>query len=322
MKQRGAIFGLDLRMAIVIGGLMATVLSTELLSDFEGDRQEQATKKIELLRDALLARYASSTTTTFTSTLSTLFSDGYLDGQSGYYAGNSAEQAATDPWGTTYSVSVVSASKTILGASVTSHFGILVSAGADRSFQSSTTIASEAAFQTWAPAGDDIGLKFNTVLLDRNRVLLMQQRLRTIMDALITFAQRTETAAAADCVAANCGCDDASPVACSGLVDGSGRSLAYCDRTGDGYYCNNEERMMNFYPTDSVENASNPTLAYRTIRTFTTYTSGNLASMQALMTLIGLPTSFAQDHWGRTLRYDSNEYNTTAAPYTASVWYQ
>lgn len=316
MKQRGAIFGLDLRMAIVIVGLMATAISTEFLTDFEGDRQETAIKKTELLRDALLSRYASSTTSTFTSTLNTLFTEGYLDAQSGYFSGNSAEQAGTDPWGTNYTVSVVSATKTILGASVTSHFGILVSAGADRTFQSATTIASEAAFQTWAPAGDDIGLKFNTVLLDRNRVLLMQQRLRTIMDALVTFAQRTEASVATACVAANCGCDDAAPVTCASL------SLAYCDRTGDGYYCNNEERMMNFYPTDSTENFSNPSLAYRTVRGFTTYTSGNLASMQALMTLIGLPTSFAQDQWGRTLRYDSNEYNTTAAPYTASVWYQ
>lgn len=316
MTQRGALFGLDLRMAIIIGGLMATVISAELLSRFEGDRQATSMQRVESVRNAILTRYASSATTTFDDTLTTLLSDGYLNDDAAIYAGSTGTQGAVDAWRQDLAISVVSSPKTLLGADVTSHFGVLVSSGADKVFQSPTTLADEAAFLAWAPAGDDISLKFNTILLDRNRVLLMQQQLKDIMAAMVIYAQRTESTVASTCEAANCGCTDAAPVTCTAL------GLDYCDRTGDGYHCNLEHQMMNFYPTNSVENISNPSLAYSTLAGLSIYTSGNLVSMQSLMTLLGLPTSYAVDAWGRTLNYNSNEYNTTATPYTASVWYQ
>lgn len=336
MTQRGAIFGLDVRMAIVIGGLMAVALSTEMLSDFEGDRTLKTEKRLEQVRDALLGRYSDSATTTFTSTLGTLFSAGYLETNDAYYAQQVSDQGAVDAWGSNLTVNVVSNTKTIMGASVTSHFGILLSPGPDKVYQTATSIANESAFQTWAPTGDDVGLKFNTVLLDRDRVVRMQNQLKRIMEAITTYAQRAEATMVTACTASTCNCTPGTG-ACSTTCTAASPTVPYCDRTGDTYYYPLEEKFYNFYPTDSVESAasaaSSMPWAYSQVRSFTTYTSGNLASMQALMTLVGLPTSFASDPWGRTLRYDSNEYDvaviaastaTTAAPlgYTASVWYQ
>lgn len=330
MTQRGAIFGLDVRLAIVIAGLMATAISAEMLSNFEGERQVKSDRKTENVRDALLTRYANSATTIFTSDASTLLQGGYLDNNQGYYAGDAAAQSNLDSWGTALAVPVVSATKTIYGMPVTSHFGVVASAGPDRVFQSATTLANEAAYRSWTLSGDDVGLKFNTILIDRDRVLRMQTQLRRIMEALATYAQRAESTAASACLAANCGCDDLAPTTCSVA------SVGYCDVTGDTYYCGQEERMYNFYPTEAAEVTANPSRAFSVVRSFTTYTSGNLASMQALMTLIGLPTAYAQDPWGRTLQYDSNAYDsittpvnpstvtTTAspAPYVAAVWFQ
>lgn len=339
MTQRGAIFGLDVRMAIVIGGLMAVALSTEMLSDFEGDRTIKTERRLEQVRDALLNRYSDSTTTTFTSTLSTLFSSGYLETTDAYYAQQVNSQGAQDAWGSNLTVNVVSNTKTIAGATVTSHFGILLSPGPDKVYQTASSIANESAYQTWAiPGGsDDVGLKFNTLLIDRDRVTRMQNQLKRIMEAITAYAQGAETTMVTTCTASTCNCTPstgACSTTCSAVAP---TALPYCDRTGDGYYYPLEEKFYNFYPTDSVESAasaaSSMPWAYSQVRGLTTYTSGNLASMQALMTLIGLPASFAQDPWGRTLRYDSNEYDvavvaastaTTASPlaYTASVWYQ
>lgn len=312
MKQRGAIFGLDIRMAIVIGGLMAVALSAEMISDFEGNRQTRTERTLENLRDALIDRYSGTTSSTFTNTLETLY-DGQAQNLVRYGEASGAE--AVDGWGQTLAVSTTSATENLLGVSVTVHYGIIVSSGPNKTFNSSTIVANRAAYQAWAPVGDDFGIKFNTVLVERDRIVRMREQQRVIMEALAAYAQRREAEHTAICTASSCNCNtDANN--CTSL------GVPYCDRTSDHLYCPGEEKLYNFYPTDTTEAAANSTLAYNVVRGLATYTSGNLTSMQNLLTLIGLPTALATDPWGRTMRYSSNQYATTNPPYTAAVWYQ
>ena len=304
LNCRGALFGLDARLALVVGGVMALALTAQTVSRLQGDRISQAKTQVEAIAEGLKDRYQAASSMTFDTDLATLGTSGYLNPFTtlGSWLGF---DPARDPWGNNLTVAIESGGDTrqLRGFSIPLQLGIVVSAGPDGVFQSTVTAPTVASFETWAPAGDDIGIKFNTAADDEKRALQAQAQLRDISQALWAVAQRN--------LASN-------STYCETPANQTTDRCDVIDGTTDAYF-DGEERWLNYYPLEVGDTAP----SYTTATSGTARTSGNLASMQALVgTDLGLPTAWAQDSWGRVLRYDSNAYDSTTPPYAAVVWYQ
>ena len=304
MIQRGAIFGLDARLALAVGGIMALALSSQMVSQIRGDRVTAARTQVLELREALVKRFSNGQTLTFDTNLTTLATSGYLDAfttlrsWAGFNPG-------LDPWGNALVVRIESGgvTRTVRGYTLPIQMGFIVSAGPDGTFQSTTTAPTQAQYEAWLPAGDDIGLKFNTLPQDLQNVALAQERLRLIAAALETQRLKRE---------------QENDVYCDTLANQTGARCDVVDGTNDAYYTG-EEMGLNYYPLETADTAP----SYTTALGGTARTSGNVASMENFLDQdLGLPINWVRDPWGRVLRYNSNVGNRLSPPYFAMVWYE
>lgn len=292
-SQRGAVFGMDARVALIIASIMAATGGITVLSRVERSKTDAAERGVDQLVNANMNYYRTTGITTVSPDIATLFTSGMME----------ETYLQQDPWGNNWNYVIGSTPIEIEDVPVTMWYGTLHSNGKDGT-DDSLAIASYADWQTWDVAGDDIGLKFSTITIEKDRVALYRKQGQEISDRL----SAVESAWYLD-------------------ADGACPGPGWCTTGGKAY------TNFNYYPISSVD--LNGSVQYfdgvctdtditgtTSACTNTTYISGDQTSMEALMDLLNLPQAHATDPWNRVLRYNSNLTDREDPPFSAQVWYE
>lgn len=289
INQRGALFGMDARIALLAMAVAAAALGLLNLNRIGESKTFLTEQRLLDYKKSYLSAWVSEGPTHVANPSDVLSSTASAYGDA---------TLGVDPWGSAYVFNGVSALKTIEGQSVTIYFYTMQSNGKN-GVNDSVVISTEPDYNTWAPAGDDIGLKFSTYDITHEALLDAQHRLHDITIRLQIYVQQALATLRSDCdILAN-------------------QLTSTCDFNDDAAYTTDEEFKTNLLPRSTGEATASKYYA-----SGTTYTSGDITGMQNLMTFLGLPTSYAQDLMHRTLYYTSNTTGATEAPFAARVWYQ
>lgn len=320
-SQRGAMFSLDARIAVIIGSILAGVISVQSISRVERTRIATAEQQLEELSLGLAAYMEDASTTGVPSTIAALVTSGHV--KSGV--------TDSDPWGNTWQYHAVSENKTIDGITFPVYYAALYSYGPDGLNNSGTAPTTVALQKSFAPGGDDLAVRYNSFDLERKRVDTFKAMGQEVIASLAAF----EAARFSD-----------NQTYCSGLVDsnadavitfGAGATHDYaansaqqyrCDTNYDGTYDQNEEDGLNYFPPSVSDNTRASAAAGgniyfdKRLSGAATIYSTSVSDMQSLLTLLGLPTSYATDPWGQTMVYNSNLFDASFSPFKANVKWQ
>ena len=293
LKQRGALFGMDARIALVAMGVAATAIGVVAITHLDESKINTATNHIVALKNGIF-RQCQMALNCHASYTDPVDSSVNYTSEYDYDNGN-------DPWGTPYLITAVPVSKTIAQETVTVVFYTIVSSGPNAADDSSV-ITNETDYQTWQPAGDDIGLKFSTYQLAHDIVMQDKTRLAEIANRLNAYEKATLETLRTFC-------------------DTPANQLnTNCDFDNSGTYTTDEEFQINLFPKATGEATASKYYSA------TTYTSGDPTGMSNMLQLIGfsstVASTYATDALGRMLRYTSNANGATRAPFAARVWYQ
>lgn len=324
--QRGALFSMDARIALIIASILAAVISVEAMQHIQRSRVETAEAGIQSLMDGLETYYRTVSITTFPANVTDFVAD-VVD--SGIVTDSSL---ATDPWGHNWVYDTCSTTSTMEGVSVTVQYATLFSDGPDGVDDTSSagntlnpsTCASD--FANFKPQNDDIGMKFNTLDIERERVEKSRTQLQQIIAALQTYETQMFMRNQTICQAMAAGSYGGAPQ----------NRIPGCNYNGDATYDSGEEVKLNYFPKSTLDtsaakylvpNAGNtgggaPNSNFSTdAQGKTTYNPTSATDMNTLMTLIGLSTDMSTDPWGRRLCYKSNVSLVDQGPYNVSVTY-
>jgi hypothetical protein len=292
LNQKGAMFGMDARVALIIASVLAATGGVTVMSKIERNRVEAAERGVSILRDGVISYYETIDLDAMPPAIADLFSNSVIE----------EGILADDPWGNAWEYNVVSdTTKSIEDVPVTIFYVVIHSTGKDAT-DNSVGISSIAEYVAWAAGGDDIGIKFNTLEIEKKRVKAYVTMGKTVVNALNVYESSKYLEAEALCA-----------------PGGTNPADADCTNSGKVY------SEYNYYPESNPQgNGGGGTAVYYNNVTgaATSFTSGNAGDMQALMTEIALPTAYAIDPWGRPLNYESNATGRNEAPFSASVWYQ
>lgn len=321
--QRGAMFSMDARIALIIASVLAGVVGTQVIQRIERNRVAAAEEGAQQLLEGLKNYYKTvsldaippgspDTFNTGTNNFESVIVDTGLVAQ---------DNLNTDPWGNVWTYDECNRTATIEGMAVTVHHVILFSHGPDGVADSGTgdiltsgTCAAD--YAGWNTAGDDVGEKFSTFDIERNRVEITRERLNAIRGGLGAYEASHFMEAQSECL-------DKLP-------------LAECDFSDNGTYETGEEVGYNFFPrstNDEVANGGNWTGTHPNdyyyipdgrgaVGSEMDVVGNSLPNMQTFVTMLGLNNEYAQDPWGRTLCYESNVTGQTAAPFTVRLEYR
>lgn len=287
--QKGAMFGMDARVALIIASVLAATGGVTVMSKIERNRVEASERGVSMLKDAIISYYETIDLDAMPPDIATLFSSGVIE----------EGILSVDPWGNSWEYNIVSdTSKSIEDVPVTIFYITIHSSGKDAT-DNSVAISNIAEYTSWTTGGDDIGLKFNTVEIEKKRVSAYQTMGKTVVNALNVYESSKYLEADNLCTTTPADPD--------------------CTNSGKSY------TQYNYYPESNPQgNGGGGSAVYynNVTSTATAFTSANLVDMQALMTELDLPTSYASDPWGRVLNYESNATGRNESPFSASVWYQ
>jgi hypothetical protein len=296
-NQKGAMFGMDARIALIIASVLAATGSVTVMSKLERSRVEAAEIGTVFLTDAIESHYKAegftgspTVPTRVAKDLDELFIKGYITETS----------LIADPWGNEWRYAVLSRLISIEDIELTEHLVTIHSAGKDGVNDTpSPTIAGE--WNEWRPLNNDLGTKFSTIEIGKARITEYQSRGRVIVDKLQAIEE-------ANYLEAESLCPD--ELWCKDIPEVKDKYTGF-----------------NFYPQSSLDTTGSPYFA----EIFTggannIYISGDEQSMKALMKELGLPHSYSKDPWGRVMQYDSNivkeRPRPTKPPFTASIWFE
>lgn len=281
--QRGALFGMDARIALIVASVLLATGGVTIMSRLNQAKVLQTEEALVKLRSGLETYYKTISITELPQSVADLFTEGLMNDLS----------LKTDTWNRSWYYSTHTANVTLEGTAITMHYATLHSAGKD-GIDNSGSITSEGDYAAWEPLGDDIGIKFSTRDVETARLGEYRARGQLITDKLSTY----ESAAYLQATGA---CESSTPE-------------SFCENIDTKNYT-----QLNYYPkSDLDENAD--VKYYSDISGNTTMlTAGDMTDMESLMELIGLPTSYAQDPWGRVLFYHSNITDKSDPPFTASI---
>ena len=318
--QRGAMFSMDARIALVIASVLAGVVGTQILQKIERNRVERTEQGATTLIEGLKTYYQTVALDSVPPGDPSTFNSGTGNFKSVILDTGIVSDAdlATDAWGRTWTYDTCSVDHTIEGVAVTVQYVVLYSGGPDQTDDSGSgdflaNATCEANFAAWQPVNDDIGVKFNTFDIERDRVAEMKRKLDTIKAALQSYETQQYLENQSFC---------ATPA--------NQTSTPRCDFDGASGYLPGEEVNLNYFPrsvNDTQDTSSSPYNYYYIPygRSATgdeiSEVTNSQADMEGLMALIGLTADYAKDPWGRLLCYNSNKLNSTQAPFTATVIY-
>jgi hypothetical protein len=281
--QRGAMFGMDARIALIIAAILAAAGGVTYMSRLERSKVEQAEDASQKLREALLKYYQTVSINRMPATLEEVFAANLVDDPS----------MRKDPWGNPWYFQSFPASVTLGGTPVTVYHAVIYSAGKD-GVDNSPGITSESDYAQWQPLRDDVGIKVSTrdIEMKRNDDYAQQGQL---------IVKKLEDAENAAYLEAQGTCGGETPP-------------EWCTNSSGKNYT-----QFNYYPTSNLDDNADAVRYPSTILNKPVYNSGDENDMQQLMLDLGLPTTFAKDPWGRTLRYHSNASSRADPPFAASI---
>ena len=310
-SQRGAMFSMDARIALIIASVLAGVVGTQVIQRIERNKVAAAEQGVAQLMEGLKNYYTTESLddvppggvadafNTPTDNFESVILDTGLVTQ---------DNLNTDPWGEVWTYDECNRPATIEGSEVTVHHVVVFSHGPDGvpdsagveppdtppftspdyNFLTDGSCATN--YANWSAQGDDIGEKFSTFDIERKRVEITRERLNSIREALGAYESSKFMEAQTNCPGAS-----------------------YCDFDGSTTYESGEEENYNFFPTDGGTTATY-------FEASPTY-NNNIPDMEDLVILLGLNSNLAQDPWGRTLCYESNRTGRPKPPFSAKVEY-
>lgn len=283
MAQRGAMFGMDARIALIVAAILTAAGGLTVMSRLDRSKVEQAEMGAGVLRDAALRYYQQIGINQMPGNLDALFQNALVADPS----------LKTDPWGNPWYYQTFSSNVSLEGTMVYVHYAVIYSGGKD-GVNASPNLNSETDYAEWAPVGDDVGLKLSTRDIEMQRKDEYVARAQLIVDKL-------ESAEA------------------SAFVEAQGT----CGGVEQPEWCSNLEgknyTQFNFYPVSSLDTTEGVVYYATKVKEGRVYQSGNPDDMQQLMADLGLPASYSVDPWGRTLNYHSNMSERSDPPFSASV---
>lgn len=284
--QRGAMFGMDARIALIVAAILAAAGGVTYMSKLERDKVSQAEDGANVLRQGLSKYYQNVSINVLPDNLEPLFASGTV----------AEPSLRKDPWGNPWYYSRASMNVELEGTPITVHYAVIFSAGKD-GVADTSPLTSEADYAGWQTAKDDIGVKFSTRDIEVARRAEYVARAQLIIDKL----EATESAAYIE-AQAGCTAEGEQPTWCT-------------DHEGKNY------TQFNYYPPSSMDEVEDSVSYGRNVLSKPAYQSGEENDMQQLMLDIGLPAAYAKDPWGRILNYHSNVTNRTDPPFAASICY-
>lgn len=339
-RQRGAMFSMDARIALVIASILAGVIGTQAMQRIERSRVETAEQGVVQLMHGLETYYNTVSPTVLPPGNPSTFGSG---------AGNFASvildtgivpdaSLVTDPWGNDWIYDTCTVADTIEGIGMNVQYAVLYSMGPDATadsgendFLSQGSCAAD--FADWSPQGDDIGMKFNSLEIEQARAEKTKEQLTAVVQALQAYETQMYLRNQQICK----DLDDPNVLPAEDNP-AAGRSPG-CDFDTDGLYDSGEEIKFNYYPRSTLDGntsyylvpgAGDDTGAGIPNSNFTVdaqgkdaYNPNSVNDMQTFLQLLGLSNDYLRDPWGRMLCYKSNASSpaATQAPFTASVTY-
>lgn len=282
-SQRGAMFGMDARIALIVAAILTAAGGITYMSKLERGKVDAADEMATKLREGVLKYYSTIGINKLPDALEQLFTANLVDDPS----------ARKDPWGNPWYYEHYDASVTVEGNSIPIHYAIIYSAGKD-GVPNSPALTSEMDYAQWEPLKDDVGIKISTRDIELKRLEEYRARGRLIIDK-IEAAEST------------------------GYLD----AQATCTGTAPPGWCEDTEgknySQFNFYPVSSEDSTEGVIYYNSKVLSKPVYNSGDENDMMQLMADLGLPPAYARDPWGRMLRFHSNITQRADPPFAASI---
>lgn len=281
--QRGAMFGMDARVALVIASILAAVGGWQMMSRLESTKSEAALAHLEIIRDGLEKHYETVGISKLPDSLDELFRANLITDPS----------VRKDPWGNDWEYVHASAQMKLEDTPISAQYAVVFSRGKN-GVNDSGGFGSVEEFAEWAPRKDDIGTKYMSREVEKRRLDEYRARAQLIIDKLESAESAAFLEAQNTCSAAG------APGWCA-------------DLEGKNY------TLFNYYPKSDADDTTGAVYYSEKVLNKRVYSSGNLAEMQQLMIDLGLPASYAQDPWGRVLMINTNITGRTVPPFSASL---
>lgn len=312
INKKGAVFGIDARISLLIISIASLALVINKNAVEESRKLKQVTYDILKLSDHITNKYA--TYHDDISVLNNIYSQSDAD-QDKFWSG--ADDLKYDPWGNPWIFAVFDGEAEnikILGESVYPKCILIYSAGSDGYHYFNKTDSAFA--QNYAECisnkglnvalhskvHDDYFYKFTTIEYEANANKEAKRRLEVIQTALQNYQQAEYNSRLKYC-------DD--------LDSATANTDLLCDINGDNTYVADELSVINFLPKSTLDTNISVNYANATAYNYQTNTD-----RKAFLTRLGLPESYNEDDIGRALYYHSNSTNVITSPYIAKIYYE
>lgn len=281
--QRGAMFGMDARVALIIMAILAAVGGWQMMSRLEGGKVDQAAAQAEQLREGLQKYYETIGLNRMPETLEDLFRSNVVTDPS----------LRRDPWGNVWEYYANSSMVRIEDTPITVQFAVVFSRGKN-ALDDTGGFGGMDDFAEWQPHKDDVGVKFTSREVELKRLGQYRENARLILDKIEAYEAAAFLEAQSTCSAKD------GPEWCA---DMGGKNWT----------------LFNYYPRTDADDTTGVIYYAEKVLNKRTYASGNLDDMQQLMMDLGLPASYAQDPWSRVLMFNPNITARTDPPFAASI---
>jgi hypothetical protein len=282
-SQRGAMFGMDARVALIIMAILAAVGGWQMISRLESQKTDLAEAQAAMLRDGLNKYYATVGINRLPESLDELFQAGIITDPA----------LRKDPWGNSWEYYHLATPVRVEDTPINLQLAVIFSRGKN-AIDDTGGFNSAEEFTAWELLKDDLGVKYTSRDTDLTRLTEYQNQAAQIVDRLENAENVGYLEAQSTCEATN--------------------KPAWCEpQDGKGW------QQFNYYPRTDADDTSGVVYYQERVLQKNSYTSGNLDDMQRLAADLGLPVSVAQDPWGRVLQINTNMAGRTEPPFTASI---
>lgn len=308
--KKGAVFGIDARISLVIIAIVSLAIAVNKQSLNESQRLKDSTFNILKLEDHILEQYAIYHDNI--SILETIYSESTSE-QDKFWSKNS--YLKTDPWDNNWNFIVrssISDNIKAFGEPIVPKCIIIFSAGADgRSsiFDNYTgTTYADCLNNVRLPTADnqteltdDLFYKFTTINYDIEANEEVKQRLNKIKESLNNYKKAQKNIRVKYC---------------NGLTAVVANADVKCDIDLNGTYDESELDAVNYLPKSSLD-----LTALAKYSESTSYDYKILADRENMLSRVGLPKSYNEDPLGRALYYHSNINGAVTSPFVAEFKY-
>lgn len=282
-SQRGAMFGMDARIALIVAAILTAAGGITIMSRLERSKVDLAEVSVDKLRGALLKYYQTVSINQLPDTIEPLFQQGLVDDPN----------LKKDPWGNPWYYEHFSSNISLEGTPITVHYAVIYSGGKD-GVANSPGMNSEIDYAQWEQGNDDVGIKIST----RDIEVARQQEYVARGQLIIDKIESSESAAF---------------IEAQGSCTGNSPPTWCADTDGKNY------TQFNFYPVSAADGTDGVVYYQSKVLNKPIYQSGDENDMRQMLADLGLPTTYARDPWGRIMQYSSNITERTDPPFAASI---